>query len=139
MPPPLFNEEEVKKYRVYFENGRLLDANKEPLSGCGKFVQKKDGCIYSRMLAPGEDLGGLKHAQLGEDKGVLMAGYLMIKNGVLDCFNHHTGHYLTPVILYSDRFKKYLKGRGITLDSKKSCQSSIKECSGHYLKKSSSY
>jgi hypothetical protein len=113
---------EIKKLRVQIREGKFYDAEGKLVDttatktaradGAGKaiFVLRPDGSFY---ISPTQVVGKFHHSSLAAGGPVLMAGEIVVKEGVPTFVANMSGHYLPPPE-YLARFLEFLTTNGVS-------------------------
>lgn len=110
-----YSESSLEKFRVYFENGLLVDASGEPITSYSNLgsiyvIDPNDALYLSRYSKQGL----IHHSSLSRGLSMLSAGQLIVMNGRLRAIDLQSGHYRHPSD-YFEFLEHYFRTRGIPM------------------------
>ena len=105
-----YSEKQAREFIYESVNGVYMNKNKEKANGYGKYLLKRNGCLYWHIIGPGVS-NALHHTALTKGHPVVSGGWILFKEGQVLCINPQTGHYRAGVPQL-DYTASYLTRRG---------------------------
>jgi hypothetical protein len=114
-----YKENQAREFVLQRQGDILVDKDGKPAKGCGKYVYRKNGCIYYKQYTSANLASGLAHTQIGQGMPILAGGWISFKEGKIDCLTFYTGHYGASAI-HLQQLTNYLDFSGLSFN--KDCE-----------------